>query len=411
MVTLILLDNDTVTCDVVWGADNVETRNLYLTVRDGPVFDYDNAAFTGDPNYPLWLTAQKELYNETSGERMVYNVSLSGLLNINMSAYPTRVVGCTAVGTDQSTLLPVTISALSKFVLNVTALPRVWQDFTYPIYTKPCSAEGCISTVEGQGPGTSRSRALAEVQASSFSFMANYASNELLVAGNGSIYILQSPAVSTNETLDELRPFNGTQSSLRAVTGLSAGLGGRVATGVSPSSASKAVISFVPAGVAAAELLLDVGAADAAPCTMGTGQSSALKAQYLSGSWRHPATRDLYAVDSGCGLLYRYDNMTFQDPGAVPACSPFGSCGTRFTVANLSANSTFQAGIGQRTAMAGDAASGLLYIAYGGQCGVMAYNLTTGSKIGFVTSIDLPVIVNATVNITITTPVCGYAGT
>lgn len=398
------------TCDVNWAGGNVVTKNIYVTVRDGPVFDYQDPAFTGDPDHPVWLTDQKALYNDTAIDpyRIIDNVTLSSFLAKDTSAYPIRVVGCTAVGIDEATLLPVTISALSKVVLNITASPLAWEDFTYPIYTKPCSAEGCISIVEDQGPETSR-RALEEGQGSGVSLIANFATNELLVLGNESLQVLQSPAIGTNETLDKLRPFDGTPPSLWGITGLSAGLGGRVATGISPSSASKAVISFIPAGVA--ESLLDVGSTDATACTMGSGQSSTLKAQYLSGSWRHPVIGDLYVVDSGCGLLYRYDNMTFQDPGVVPACSPFGYCGTRFTVANLTADASFRADLGQRTPMMGDVTRGILYIAYAEQCGVMAYNLTTGSNIGLVTSIDFSVAINATLTINVTTPVCGYAGT
>lgn len=222
--------------------------------------------------------------------------------------------------------------------------------------------------------------------------------------------MLQSPAVSTNETLDQLRRFNGATPSLKDITGISStrgspeigGAGHVLATGTSLTSASKAIISFIDMDTST-ELLLDVGKTDA-PCAMGVGASNFLKARYMSGSWRNPATGDLYVADSGCGLLYRYTNATFVDPALNSSCNPFGSCGFRHGFANLTAD--FQMDLGQRTSVVGDINNGLLYIAYGNQCGIMSYNLTSGSKIGFVTSINLSL--NATFSVTI--PVCGYAG-
>ena len=92
------------------------------------------------------------------------------------------------------------------------------------------------------------------------------------------------------------------------------------------------------------ELLLDVGAANTT-CTMSSGRSSLLTARYTSGSWVNPATGNLYVVDSGCGLLYRYNKETFISPDLNPLCNPFGTCGMRFTVANPIANASFQADI------------------------------------------------------------------
>jgi hypothetical protein len=55
--------------------------------------------------------------------------------------------------------------------------------------------------------------------------------------------------------------------------------------------------------------------------------------------------------------------------------------------------------------MVGDTTDGILYIAYGEQCGIMSYSLAKESKIGYATSIDLPIAAN----ITLTVPACGYA--
>ena len=401
-----LLDNDTITCDVDWAGSNVITKNIYVTVRDGPVFDYQDPAFTSDPNHPVWLTGQRALYNDTGPDyyRIINNVSLSSLLAKDMSAYQTRVVGCTAVGFEPATLLPVIIAALSKVILNVSASPLVWEDFTYPIYTKPCFAAGCISTV-GERNRDSRALIATEGQASGVSFiMANYASNQLLLANNQSLHILQSPMISTSETLDELRPFDGTTPSLKDITGLSITPFGIILTGSSLTTASNTVISYIPANNMSTEYQIDVGAADA-ECTMDQGAIVGLKARHLSGLWVDPVNYDLYAVDSGCGLLYRYRQL-FVDPILDPFRSPLGHCGVRSTVANLTADASFKTDFERRTSIAGDVTNGILYIAYGGACGVMAYNLTTMSKIGFVTSIDIPI----TENITVTTPVCGYAG-
>lgn len=238
------------------------------------------------------------------------------------------------------------------------------------------------------------------------SLLGIYESNEILVVGDRALNVLESPRVSTNETLDKLRPFNSTRPSLRNITGVSVTGGSHYlfATGSSLSTASKAVISYIQI-VKSKELILDVGAANST-CTMTSGPSSLLKARYMSGSWVNPTTDDLYVVDSGCGLLYRYDNKTFTDPDIDPVCDPFGSCGIRTTVANLTANASFQADIGQFTSMVGDVSEGILYIAYGEQCGIMSYSLASELKIGFVTSIDLPIAGN----ITMPAPVCGYAG-
>lgn len=193
LVALRLLDNDTITCDVDWATENIVTQNIYLTVRDGPVFDYENPAYTGDPKRPVWQSEQKALYNDTATDpyRIIDDVSLSSFVDRNMSAYPHRVVGCTAVGIDQATSLPVTLSALSKVVLDVSALPtpsavrklvmngaepQTWSDFTYPIYTnytKPCFAlEGCISTSNSSSAGIGSA------------LMANWAPDQLLLVSN-----------------------------------------------------------------------------------------------------------------------------------------------------------------------------------------------------------------------------------
>jgi len=124
------------------------TTHVYITVRSGPVFDTDRLETTGDSAYPLWVSNQTDLYANGADlvppQPTLYNISLRNALAANTSHWPTRVVGCTVIGQDPRTNLPVTISATSKVVLN-GAFP--WTDFRYPILTPPCLVAGCIATV------------------------------------------------------------------------------------------------------------------------------------------------------------------------------------------------------------------------------------------------------------------------
>jgi len=108
-----------------------------------------------------WVSSQADLYFNATRiggappQPTRTGVSLSAALPRNRTSAATRIVGCTVIGEDPQTRLPITISAVSKVLLN-GALP--WQDFEYPIRTKPCIAAGCINTVardldDGGGPG------------------------------------------------------------------------------------------------------------------------------------------------------------------------------------------------------------------------------------------------------------------
>lgn len=130
-------------------------------VRDGPIYDTDRIDFTGNASLPLWSSSQTDLYFNATRiggappQPTRTGISLRAALPRNITSSTTRVVGCTVIGEDPKTKLPITIFAVSKVVLDGTLL---WRDFDYPILTKPCNAAGCISTVasglnDGGGPG------------------------------------------------------------------------------------------------------------------------------------------------------------------------------------------------------------------------------------------------------------------
>ena len=174
---LIAEDGDTITCIAHWETLTY-TKDIYLTVRNGPIYDTDNPGLKQDLQDPFWSSSQVNLYDDTIDppQQILPSVSLRSLLPVNKSS-TSVVVGCTVMGVDEETSLSNPVRATSKVILNITHSPTrspaptpapsryssmpssptpfapaadqlaLWQDFSYPIHTKPCYQAGCISTV------------------------------------------------------------------------------------------------------------------------------------------------------------------------------------------------------------------------------------------------------------------------
>ena len=69
----------------------------------------------------MWASAQVNLYDDTVDppKRTMNTVSLRSLLGSSPSNSSSRVIGCTVIGVDIATWLPVTVSATSKIILNL----------------------------------------------------------------------------------------------------------------------------------------------------------------------------------------------------------------------------------------------------------------------------------------------------
>ena len=124
-------DKDTITCIVHW-ATEAYTKNIAITIRDGPVYDDQEPGWTGDSRRPVYLTKQFQLFDDTvvPPQQISYNVSLRSLFPGNTSSSVMRVIVCIAIGVHGSTTLPVYVKAMSKVILNVTNPKEPWQDFT-----------------------------------------------------------------------------------------------------------------------------------------------------------------------------------------------------------------------------------------------------------------------------------------
>lgn len=431
-------DNDTITCSVQWATD-AYTTSVFITVRDGPIFDTDNPAFTGDRSSPVWVHRQVNLFDSSTAATEAplqrrQNLSLRADLGLTTNR-TMRVVGCTVVGADRATGLPVRFAATSKLFINGTersnssttpkqrqALLRemgaqnatTWIDFGYPIYTEPCLAQGCITTVLiaiRQPTFLAVGRAINWPGRESRNDTVFVAAANPTGSSDGSLWQI-GPSIDMGANLTDAT--DGPRSAavlaqVQPVTGLD--VDGQGALYVAGAVAGTGAIAYAPWQAAATTYAAINGSTYLGPagtlrCLTATDGRLSNRLRYLSldGAWRHPATGDVFVADGGCGFLYRIERAAFN-----ASCSPFGSCGRALFMANLTAaaNLTVRADGSkyQNISLAGDVQRGLLYAAYGQQCGVMALNLTTGSTVGWVTSSAFP-LGNQTVEL----PLCGYAG-
>lgn len=420
-------DGDMLSCSVHW-ASAAYTTQLYITVRDGPLYDTDDPAFTKDSNGPVWMTAQVSMYNSSAEvpQQLLQNVSLrTGFPGLRTNR-TSRVVGCTVVGMDVATGLPIRLSAVSKVLFNLatnnTAIALAsssgWKDFSYPIYTKPCLTKGCISTVISDVP---KPTWLTVGRATNWPGRVSR-NDTVFVAGPAGLWQL-GPADGTDPMLvDAINNAADSSSDVfvtfykqdpTGVTGFAVDTrgalilaGARSTMGANESSGGVLAFSpWVPTASSFPLVNTSFLGNSANPFTcLPISNRSAARLGYLSldGAWRHPESGDVYVVDGGCGFLYRLEAAALNT-----SCVPFGSCGRMHFMADLgtTANLTVDAARRQNVSLAGDVQRGLLYAGYGSQCAVMRLNLTTGQPLNYAVAASLPDEGGP-----VTLPLCGYAG-
>lgn len=395
-------DMDTITCTVDWATD-AYTEAIIITIRDGPVYDYQDPGWTGDAQRPIYLTRQFNLFDDNDPPQQVLsNVSLRSAFPRNVSSSTLRVVGCTAVGRHVPTALPVYVAAMSKLVLNSDTTDEPWQDFIYPRYTKPCRDTGCISTV-----ANSTQPGLVTVGAA-FGWPEATGRTEAVFVTTNDLdprLLRISPASLDAENFTD--PTNSIGVGIPDFLALSARGFAATANGNLYFNSQEAVgAAFCRASTYDQCLQTNYrfGSGPATCSTQGT-VSSSMKFNALGNPWASPNDNGLYIVDGGCGLLYQIDQDSFTLNADLAACAQLGACGTTNILANLTEKAYFRPNDGQATSVVGDVERDILYIAYANQCGIMSLKLSTAGVLGWVTGTNITV--NST---TIGSPLCGYAG-
>lgn len=427
-----IADNaDTISCNVDW-ATNVYTTNMYIKIRDGPVYADESIGGTGNVSNPLWASRELDLYegaNSTDLEPLPtrLNVSLWELFPANTSTFNTRIISCTVVGVDRDTFLPVTITAVSKLItvletpadgrrrhLAEQASEKPWQDFFYPLHTGPCYDPGCIATVAS---GLEEPSWVAQGPAG------NWAGHEtendtLFILVNGG---LQQIAPSTGDIAKHPDAVNNAiqataLGAIISIVGFQAdNSGALVLAGNYSAGATGGSIIVVPwdasAGDYSGENVRFLGGGDVQCFKASSIAANSISFKSLDGSWRHPVTGDLYVVDGGCGMLYRIDGAAFD-----PACAgAFGSCGGQVHFLTdlaeeaellLNNNTTDGSSKFQNVPLAGDVTHGILYAAYGSQGGIMALDLANGTRRGWAVASNVPLQNGSFLE----TPICGFMG-
>ena len=143
-------DNDTISCVYDFQKDlpfEVVVTNVTLTIGDGPIFAQDDIIYSGNPYSPAWQLTNIELAT-SAGSQGNHSISLLQALPVQVARNYTRFVACTISAFDPATLLPITLSAQNKVVLEYD---QSWVNFTYPIsgaYAPSCpgSSGNCSPT-------------------------------------------------------------------------------------------------------------------------------------------------------------------------------------------------------------------------------------------------------------------------
>jgi hypothetical protein len=378
-------DGDTITCNVTWdhaATPGVVTTNMYITVRapardlmpvcflihtytierstfptqyptqanpqpnhpqhkqvrDGPVYDTDRLDTTGNNTFPLWASFQADLYanaTRTGGappQPTRTSVSLSAALPRSMTSSATRIVGCTVVGEDPQTKLPITVFATSK-ILPDGALP--WEDFEYPIATKPCNVTGCISSVaKGLGGPSLLAAGRAAYLPGAGSRDALYVRVQDSPQG---LFQVLPPLVNATHSLTAEAVYSttsvvNTPSALPELMGWQVDGQGRLyTTGKVADGGYKSPVGFVAA--------LDFSSPPARYTTTAKVQRAGIYSDFyciqtsiqpyyvsfggITSAWLEPASGDLFVVDAYCSAIYRVEASALQ-----PNCASPGFCGT-----------------------------------------------------------------------------------
>ena len=432
-------DGDAIGCTVDWASNNYVTTHLYIRIRDGPVYPDQSLGGTGDPSSSIWVSRQFDLYENASTtdilpQQTLQNISLRASFPSLLTNFSTRIISCMAYGVDRATLLPVTITATSKLILdvqnNATTAKRVlvgngtqpseveWQDFAYPLYENSCAAVGCISTIARD---LNQPAWIAKGPAVNWPDYATEDGVLTVVAGaeNSSRLWQVAPAFGYDD--QEVVHENTEASVLQsfdAITGFGMTLDGRLYVMGREKNGANHVVTVASWDSASDDF--EVGTSSSlgkgppsaeTSCVVADTQADLVSFWSLGGGWQHPVTQDVYVVDETCGFLYRLGASAFDG-----SCTPFGSCGqvhllsdlnqtANFVVNNDNNNNNNSSGSGQTTSLTGDVRQGILYIAYPKQCGVEAFNLTTGVSLGWAVASKFET--NGTF---IDIPVCGYLG-
>lgn len=423
-------DRDTITCNEHW-ATNIYTTHKFIKVWDGPIFADESLGGTGNISDPFWVSREVDFYdgvNTTAAQPQIparLNVSLSELFPANLSTFNTRVISCTVTGVDQATLLPITITSVSKLLtvpetptdgrrrkLAEQASSAAWQDFFYPLHTGPCYDPGCIATITSGMDGPSW---IAQGPAVNWAGYETW-NNTLFVLHNGGLGQIAPSMGDVAKIPDTVN--DAVQASVTAAISSVIGFdvddrGALLFTGnYSATSTGGGSTIFAPWSNSTGDY------SNANARVLGSGNiqcfngssivASNIFFKSVGGSWRHPLTGDLYIVDAGCGMLYRIDQAALD-----PACAgAFGSCGGQVhfladlvETADMALDTNEEDG-GQRVPLAGDVGRDILYAAFAGQGGIVALNLTDGSRQGWMVASRLLLDNGSYVE----APICGFMG-
>lgn len=351
-------------------------------VRSGPVYDTDRIETTGNATYPVWISSQKDMYENAAigpdgrPQPTRSNISLSGALPPNSTHTATRVVGCIVIGEDPRTKLPVTIYAASKIVLN-GHFP--WVDFSYPISTRPCLGMGCIFTVAHNldKPGLlahGRAASLGDKEA-------------LFVRVENARGIVQVVPPVRNETHDlteaVYRDLAGLiePSQFQNVTSWQVSSSGHLyTTGLAYGGGFLAVSEWFPSVQGGSYLvqmeLKPPSWTAVASCLSTPAFPSGMIFGNLTSSWLDPRSGELFVADTTCGKIFGVSAETLS-----PACWMI-YCGQIRPFANLTAAGYTT---GAQATMVGDSARGVLYVA--SSCGVVSFSLTTGAFLEWIVGV------------------------
>jgi len=306
-------------------------------VRDGPVYDTDRLDTTGNESFPLWASFQTDLYanaTRTGGappQPTRTSVSLSAALPRSTTSSATRVVGCTVVGEDPQTKLPITVFAVSKILPDGT-LP--WEDFEYPVATKPCNVTGCIASVaRGLGGPSLLAAGPAAYLPDAGNRDALYVRVQDSVQGLLQVLppLVNATHSLTTEAVYSTTSFVNTPSALPGLTGWQVDSQGRMYTtgrvedgGFNSPTPFIAALDFSspPPRYTTTATVQRVGKSSDSSCIRGSLSPYYASFGDLTSAWLESASGDLFVAEAYCSAIYRVEASALQ-----PNCASPGFCG------------------------------------------------------------------------------------
>lgn len=282
----------------------------------------------------------------------------------------------------------------------------IWQDYGYPLYRIPsCLESGCISTVVSN---------VKEPSLISTGPAVNWPGYEnrpdtLFIAtikDRGGLRQISASMDPFNNLTDAT--YSKSKASVfttfKQIMGLDVDADGNLfVTGIRPGDGTGVIVmsSWSPQ-TDDFSLVGTMNISESLPPVVKSATGNRIACGSIDGSWRNPFTGEFYGVNGNCVYLYR---ITKTCASFTKSCLLVEMLNDLVANASLAVDTNTYSRL-QNISVVGDVRNDILYVGYGGQCGIMAFSMKTGEKIGWLVAGRLKV--NQTEEVDI--PLCGYAG-